>query len=54
MPIDDETGWYAGVGIGHDLGRDWSLGLGYDRVHVDFGYGDVDSDQLGVQAEYRF
>lgn len=54
MPIDDETGWYAGVGIGHDFGRAWSLALGYDRVQVDFGNGDVDSDQLGVQAEYRF
>jgi OOP family OmpA-OmpF porin/outer membrane immunogenic protein len=54
MPIDNENGWYAGVGIGHDFGRAWSLGLGYDRVHVGFGTGDVDSDRLSVQAEYRF
>jgi OOP family OmpA-OmpF porin/outer membrane immunogenic protein len=54
MPIDDETGWYAGVGIGHDFGRAWSLGLGYDHVHADFGSGNIDSDRLGVRAEYRF
>lgn len=54
MPVGDETGWYAGVGVGHDFGQAWSVGLGYDRVHVDFGYGDVDADQLGLQAEYRF
>jgi OOP family OmpA-OmpF porin/outer membrane immunogenic protein len=54
MPIDDETGWYAGVRIGHDFSRAWSLGLGYDHVRVGFGNSDIDSDQLGVHAEYRF
>lgn len=54
MSIDDETGWYAGAGIGHDFGGAWSLGLGYNHVHVDFGNADVDSDHVGVQAEYRF
>jgi len=54
MPAADETGWYAGARIGHDIGPAWSLALAYDRVHVGFGAGDIDSDQWGVQAEYRF
>jgi len=34
--------------------RAWSLGTGYDRVHVDFGTRDVGSDRLAEPADDRF
>lgn len=52
------NGWYAGVGVGYDVARHASLGLGYDNYHV-VGKTERVSADANVAAfmltyEYRF
>lgn len=48
------TNYYAGLGVGYNLDRNWSLGVNYDHYK---GTGDglhLDTDAYTVDAEYRF
>lgn len=55
---ETKTGWYAGVGIGYDLSRHFSLSVNYDYFHSEFADLDnnVDTDigTVTVGVEYRF
>ena len=45
------TGLLYGVGLGYDVNRNFGLGLNYTHYNA---FSDVDVNNLGVSAEYRF
>lgn len=54
---DHGNGFYTGVGVGHDFGRNFALSLNYDfhRANDVFGTGDhVKAGVTSVGAQYRF
>lgn len=51
---ETKTGWYAGVGIGYDFSRHFSLGLAYDYHHNKMDDVDMNVGTVTIGAEYRF
>ncbi|HEX7338442.1 MAG TPA: porin family protein [Rhodanobacteraceae bacterium] len=51
---ETKTGWYAGVGVGCNLSRQFSLGLNYDYYHSKLDDLDINIGAVTVSAEYRF
>lgn len=51
---ETKTNWYAGVGVGYDLSRQFSLGLNYDYYRSKFMDADLNVGTVTVSAEYRF
>jgi len=49
-------GWYGGVGVGYDLGRNVSMGVAYDNYHVTGNHygGALNIGTYMVSAELRF
>ncbi|TAL74264.1 MAG: porin family protein [Rhodanobacter sp.] len=46
--------WYAGIGTGYDISRNWSVGANFDYYKISkHGY-DIGTRVFSVGAEYRF
>ncbi|WP_157971446.1 outer membrane protein [Dyella sp. C9] len=48
----DSTQWYAGLGVGYNFSRSWSLGVGYDYYRLGRYTDGVNT--YSVTAEFRF
>ncbi|NII12367.1 porin family protein [Oleiagrimonas sp. C23AA] len=48
------TNYYAGVGVGYNVDRDWSLGVNYDHYKGTDDAVRLDTNAYTMSAEYRF
>ncbi|GLQ86736.1 outer membrane protein [Dyella flagellata] len=52
---DYDDGWYAGLGVGYDLTRNFSVGVNYDNYHLNSKSGaGVSVAAYSASVEYRF
>ncbi|NIK08250.1 OOP family OmpA-OmpF porin [Xanthomonas arboricola] len=50
----DKLSWYAGAGVGYNLGGHFSIGANYDHYNAKKFDVDLSTDMASVHAEYRF
>lgn len=50
----DKLSWYAGAGVGYNLGEHFSIGANYDHYNAKKFEVDLSTDMASVNAEYRF
>ncbi|KQR11490.1 MULTISPECIES: porin family protein [Xanthomonas] len=50
----DKLSWYAGAGVGYNLGEHFSVGVNYDHYNAKKFDVDLSTDMASVNAEYRF
>ncbi|WOB27282.1 MULTISPECIES: porin family protein [Xanthomonas] len=50
----DKLSWYAGAGVGYNLGEHFSVGVNYDHYNAKKFDVDLSTDMASMNAEYRF